>query len=1270
MQTVSGELRALVTAILLFLLIAIAAPADGLFVGSAAAQDAQWIWSPAQEMEIPTGACYFRKTIQTDDPEAAEIQITADDAYELFVNGRRVGEGNNWRVMQSHDVTRLVVPGRNTIAVKVTNDEGSSAGLAARLLVKAKGGTFVAHPTDATWKTSLKEAPNWSKSSLNDAQWLAARAIGPLGQAKPWFDEVQMADGSGASRFRTSREFRVETAVAAELTGSLLTMAFNEFGEIVASVEGGGLVLIRDANNDGALEQPIPLFDEVKNCQGILPLNGQLFVVGVGSEGSGFYRLSDSDGNGRPDTAKLLIKFAGESIEHGPHAPVLGPDGLIYLMLGNHAKLETPAATTSPYRNPIEGDLLSPRYEDPRGHAAGIKAPGGQVIRTDTEGSFVETFAGGLRNAYDMAFNRQGELFAYDSDMEWDVGLPWYRPTRINHLPAGAECGWRSGWAVWPDYFYDSLPATIDTGRGSPTGVTFYNHVMFPRRYHDAMFVGDWGSGRILALRMRPQAGTYVAEVETFVEGRPLNITDLAVGPDGALYFCTGGRGSGGGIYRVVWNGQVPPAMTDLGRGIDVALRQPQIDSAWARQRCAMVQQQLGEVWHRQMPAIAENPSFRPEQRVRALDLMQLLGPFPATDQLVRLSRDPNAAIRAKVAYLMGIHADATTQPALVRMLGDVDPGVCRMACESLVRCGQTAPFEGLVPLLGSPDRFVATAATRLLSRMPPADWQEAVLRSDNPRVFLQGALALLSADADRATIDAVLRRQLQLMQGFLSDPDFLDLLRMTELCLIRGQISPTDAPALRRQLADEYPTKEPRLNRELVRLLAYFREPGANDRIIEQLNGELAQEDRMHVLLHARYMGGWTSNQKFELLSSFERARELSGGHSFAGYIENVARDFFGELNEAERMAVLQEGIKWPSSALSVLAKLPPNADSATLEQVRELDRRLVGLEQNEAVRRLSIGVVAVLGRSGDQESMQYLREAFQRDPARRGYIAMALAQSPDGENWPLLLQSLSIVEGAFAQEVLKKLVTVDQAPDKPEPIRQVILRGLKLGDNGGELAVALLEKWTTQKLNQPGEKPSAALAAWQQWFRQTYPNEPEPALAADTAENKWTLDELLTYLTSPEALRASAQRGSAIFDKAQCAACHRFGDRGDSIGPDLSTVSQRFQKKEILESILHPSQVISDQYASRTVTTRDGQAATGIVAPQGDGSLIILKADSQKVRIAKEDIDTVTPSKLSAMPEGLLNPLSLEEIADLFAYLSQAPQASVTSRRGNSAR
>ena len=181
-----------------------------------------------------------------------------------------------------------------------------------------------------------------------------------------------------------------------------------------------------------------------------------------------------------------------------------------------------------------EGELL-PHYNDSRGHAAGIMAPGGEIYRSDDDGQTWKRVVAGFRNEYDFAFNREGELFSFDSDMEWDVGLPWYRPVRVVHCPLGAEFGWRNGSAKWPTYYFDSLPAILDVGRGSPTGVTFYQADRFPADYQDRMLVCDWSQGRILAVKTQREGASYNATADELVTGQPLNCTDIEVGPDGGL---------------------------------------------------------------------------------------------------------------------------------------------------------------------------------------------------------------------------------------------------------------------------------------------------------------------------------------------------------------------------------------------------------------------------------------------------------------------------------------------------------------------------------------------------------------------------------------------------------------------------------------------------------------------------------------------------------------------------------------------------------------
>jgi putative heme-binding domain-containing protein len=161
----------------------------------------------------------------------------------------------------------------------------------------------------------------------------------------------------------------------------------------------------------------------------------------------------------------------------------------------------------------------------------------------------------GLRNSYDLAFNHAGDLFTFDSDGEWDLGTPWYRPTRICHLVSGGEFGWRGGSAMWPEYLEDSVPPVVNIGPASPTGMLFGYGTKFPAKYQRALFACDWTFATIHAIHLQPQGASYRAEVEEFVGGTGLPLTDIVAGKDGALYFAVGGRELGSAIYRVRYVG-------------------------------------------------------------------------------------------------------------------------------------------------------------------------------------------------------------------------------------------------------------------------------------------------------------------------------------------------------------------------------------------------------------------------------------------------------------------------------------------------------------------------------------------------------------------------------------------------------------------------------------------------------------------------------------------------------------------------------------------
>ncbi|MBI1784380.1 cytochrome C, partial [Candidatus Sumerlaeota bacterium] len=223
-------------------------------------------------------------------------------------------------------------------------------------------------------------------------------------------------------------------------------------------------------------------------------------------------------------------------------------------LCGNHTDLTTLAGGFMPTN--WQEDLLLPRQWDANGHAKGRMAPGGWIAQTDPDGKDWFMYSVGYRNMYDAAFNRFGDFFTYDSDMEWDMGMPWYVPTRICNATSGSDFGWRSGSGRPPAYFEDSLPPVVDIGPGSPTGVVAGLGAKFPARYQDALFALDWTFGTIWAIHLKPLGSSYSGTKEEFVSGAPLPVTDAVIGADGALYFTVGGRGTQSALYRVIYTGR------------------------------------------------------------------------------------------------------------------------------------------------------------------------------------------------------------------------------------------------------------------------------------------------------------------------------------------------------------------------------------------------------------------------------------------------------------------------------------------------------------------------------------------------------------------------------------------------------------------------------------------------------------------------------------------------------------------------------------------
>lgn len=549
----------------------------------------EWIWGG------PGDAPCVLKTNFVGDARAAWLKASCDNEMTLFLNGRPIGESREWESPLEINLQEHLRPGENELVAEVRN-RGSAWGFVAKLVLERADGS----------RQYIVSGGDWRAAPTRDAQeWSPARSIARHGAA-PWGEVLtrssRLPAAAPGEQFEVRPGFQVERlfTVPKEQLGSWVCLTVDPQGRLIASDQGDkGLCRITPAGwspesgvqspkqPGGAGETVVEKLDlKITAAQGLLFAFGHLYISVNGGPGSGLYRAKYDAQTDTFGPVEKLKEFRGGG-EHGPHALRLSPEGKsIYVICGNHTRppfdpiLSGEPQTMGGVRSDVlratlpEGmssrilpnwdeDLLLPRVWDARGHARGILAPGGWIAQTDPEGKTWEIFSIGYRNPYDMAFNADGELFAYDADMEWDMGMPWYRPTRVVHATSGSEFGWRSGSGKWPTYYLDSLPPVVDIGPGSPVGVEFGYGAKFPARYQKALYLADWTFGTIYAVHLTPQGSTYVGEKEEFLARNALPLTDLVIGRDGAMYFTIGGRGTQSELFRVTYVGDQPTDPVD-----------------------------------------------------------------------------------------------------------------------------------------------------------------------------------------------------------------------------------------------------------------------------------------------------------------------------------------------------------------------------------------------------------------------------------------------------------------------------------------------------------------------------------------------------------------------------------------------------------------------------------------------------------------------------------------------------------------------------------
>ena len=658
---------------------------------------AGWIWG--KKRAGANDRFYFRRTFKaTTETTAARIIASCDNHLVLWINGKRLLASDDWNAPVTANIQQHLLPGENLIEVEGRND-GGPAGLAVKLVFRDTAGKTTTIVSDKTWQVAT------TRDSKTTA---TATVLGTMG-VSPWGNVFAGGRRTATKRglFQVQPGFQIERlyTVPKPTQGSWVCLVSDGQGRLLASDQGGrGIYRITPPKiGSGEPTRVEKLNLPISSAQGMLVAFGHLYFSVNGGPGSGFYRAVDTNKDGEWNKIEKLKSLAGGG-EHGPHALRLSPDGKsIYLIAGNHTNPPDGLSANHLPSNWSE-DLLLPRQWDARGHARGRMAPGGWIARTDPDGKTWSIISAGYRNAYDMDFDAEGELFAYDADMEWDMGSPWYRPTRLCHAVSGSEFGWRSGTGKWPTWYADSLPQVVDIGPGSPVGVNFGTGARFPEKYQRAVYLCDWTFGTMYAVHLQPRGASYVGIREEFVARAPLPLTDVAIGDDGAMYFTIGGRGAQSELFRVTYTGKdsTAPARPGSDKFADLRKLRRSLEAFHGQQDPAAVQAALTHLGHA-------------DRHIRYAARIALEAQPVASWQDDVLDQDnPTALLTGVIA--LARQADKSLQPRLLKSLAQLDwTGLKTNNRLALLRAYSLTFIR-----MGAPDQATATAVLAQLDKAFP----------------------------------------------------------------------------------------------------------------------------------------------------------------------------------------------------------------------------------------------------------------------------------------------------------------------------------------------------------------------------------------------------------------------------------------------------------------------------------------------------------------------------------------------------------------------
>jgi len=880
-----------------------------------------------------------------------------------------------------------------------------------------------------------------------------------------------------------------------------------------------------------------------------------------------------------------------------------------------------------------------------------IDMRGGGIVRMRPDGTGLEIYCTGVRNILDVAINDEDELFTYDNTDEHD----WMG--RFTHMVDGGFYG-------YPYDFVPRRPYTLwmmaDFGGGAATAAFCYTEDALPQEYRGNMFLADFGKRQIMRVIVKRAGATYevVAKSDFFSEVpadfRPVGI---CLAPDGkSIYVCdwqhadTKENVTVGRLHRLTYAGKTFEAAKPgwylaaaMGKAFDASTKDLLAALSHPSREMRMVaQRRLAE---RGAEAIEGLTLLVKNDHAPALARSHAIWGLDAIDQgksareaIVAAMDSPDVVLRRQAIRQLGNRTTALF--ARMRWAHNHDDASVRFAAATaLGRMGDAANVGVLPSLLRDRDpvvRFAAFTAMNRIGRQKPQAWDYIVdrLRSENDGeregivfalretydVKLVSELAKLAFDKQKPTKARSLAMQL------LADVCYTYPQWKGEWWAYHPALNPrpqktaewSETKSIMGLLRELLNDPQPEIQRAAIEGIAKTKDVENAPQLRKLL---VSQPDAATKAALLRALGQIKDKEANPLIAAVLQENDLPVE------VLSAAIEAAGEIASAELVAPLAGHLLNPDAQIAVavlnaLSRIP--GEPATQAFARSLEDTRLEVRQT---------AVRLLANRHARSAVPDLLKLID-DPQLGAAALMALAKTPDARALKAYVKALQSKDATLREQTRAAIAKIaDQ-----------ILPQLELQSNQlPQQVIAELQK-ALAKHEKARKGPIFAIAV-----RVLEPGEYEAFAAKNGGE---------------------AARGQKLFEDADglgCIRCHSVAGKGGSIGPDLSTIAAQFSRELLIESVLYPSKAIREGYQVFTVKTRRGEIEDGLFKGETDAAVMLLDSAGTLHTIPKSQIISRRASAISLMPEGLQSALSLEEFADLIAYLQSLRPGAAARDRAN---